>query len=431
MDDTVQITYAGKTYHFPILEGTCGEKAFDISKLRSETGLITFDPGFLSTGSCKSEITFLDGEKGILLYRGVPIEQLAEHSNFLEVSYLLIHGHLPNKGELEQFNFHITHHSMVHESIKNLYDGFPKNPHPMAVCSTIVGSLATFYQEHQVNVRDEREIEISIHRLLAKLPTIAAYSFKKSIGQPLPYPKNSLNYTENFLHMMFSNPCEEYELDPITARALDVLLMLHADHEQNCSTSTVRLVGSSMCNLFASVSAGIYALWGPLHGGANQAVIEMLQHIYDDGGQVEKFVGMAKTPDSKFRLMGFGHRVYKNFDPRSRIIKDLAYKVFERSHVNEPLLEIALKLEEIALKDEYFIEHKLYPNVDFYSGLIYKALGIPVNMFPVMFAIGRLPGWIAQWKELQADEEFRIGRPRQVYMGRGKTDYIPLDERSE
>ncbi len=429
MNDIVQISYAGKTYEFPVLEGTCGEKAFDISKLRSETGLITFDPGFLSTGSCKSEITFLNGEKGILLYRGIPIEQLAEHSNFLEVSYLLIYGHLPNQEQVDYFHYHITHHSMVHESIKNLYDGFPKNPHPMAVCSTIVGSLATFYQEHQANIRDEREVEISIHRLLAKLPTIAAYSYKKSIGQPLPYPKNSLNYTENFLYMMFSNPCEEYEVDPLAAKALDVLLMLHADHEQNCSTSTVRLVGSSMCNLYASISAGIYALWGPLHGGANQAVIEMLQRIQDDGGDVKKYVELAKTADSGFRLMGFGHRVYKNFDPRSRIIKDLAHKVFERSGVHEPLLEIALELEEIALKDEFFVERKLYPNVDFYSGLIYKALGIPVNMFPVMFAIGRLPGWIAQWKELQEDPDFKISRPRQVYTGEAKTDYIPLKDR--
>ncbi|QPJ63134.1 MAG: citrate synthase [Candidatus Nitronauta litoralis] len=430
MGDSVQVSYEGKTYTFPVLEGTCGEKAFDITKLRNESGLITFDPGFMSTGSCKSDITFLDGEKGILLYRGIPIEQLAEKSNFLEVCYLLIYGNLPNKDQLDYFNYNITHHSMVHESIKNLYDGFPQNPHPMAVCSTIVGSLATFYPEHQVNVRDEREIEISIHRLLAKLPTIAAYSYKKSIGQPLPYPKNSLNYTENFLHMMFSNPCEDFELDPIAAKALDVLLMLHADHEQNCSTSTVRLVGSSMCNLFASISAGIYALWGPLHGGANQAVIEMLQRIHDDGREVEKFVDMTKTPDSNFRLMGFGHRVYKNFDPRSRIIKDLAHKVFEKSGVHEPLLEIALKLEEIALKDEFFIERKLYPNVDFYSGLIYKALGIPVNMFPVMFAIGRLPGWIAQWKELQEDSDFRISRPRQVYTGPAKTDYVSLEKRS-
>ena len=429
MSQTVQIIYDGKTFEFPLVEGTCGEKALDISNLRSETGLITFDPGFMSTGSCKSEITFLNGEKGILLYRGIPIEQLAEHSNFLETAYLLIYGHLPKKEELDYFNHHVTHHSMVHESIKNLYDGFPKNPHPMAVCSAIVGSLATFYQESQTQVRDERQLEISIHRLIAKLPTIAAYSYKKSIGQPLPYPKNSLSYTENFLYMMFSNPCEEYEVDPLAAKALDILLMLHADHEQNCSTSTVRLVGSSLCNLYASVSAGIYALWGPLHGGANQAVIEMLQTIHADGGDVDKFVNRAKDPDDSFRLMGFGHRVYKNFDPRSRIIKDLAHRIVERSGVHEPLLDIALQLEEIALKDEFFIERKLYPNVDFYSGLIYKALGIPVNMFTVMFAMGRLPGWIAQWKELQEDADFKIGRPRQVYMGNPHTDYLPLDKR--
>ena len=429
MSQTVQIIYDGKTFEFPLVEGTCGEKALDISNLRSETGLITFDPGFMSTGSCKSEITFLNGEKGILLYRGIPIEQLAEHSNFLETAYLLIYGHLPKQEELDYFNHHVTHHSMVHESIKNLYDGFPKNPHPMAVCSAIVGSLATFYQESQTQVRDERQLEISIHRLIAKLPTIAAYSYKKSIGQPLPYPKNSLSYTENFLYMMFSNPCEEYEVDPLAAKALDILLMLHADHEQNCSTSTVRLVGSSLCNLYASVSAGIYALWGPLHGGANQAVIEMLQTIQADGGGVDKFVNRAKDPDDSFRLMGFGHRVYKNFDPRSRIIKDLAHRIVERSGVHEPLLDIALQLEEIALKDEFFIERKLYPNVDFYSGLIYKALGIPVNMFTVMFAMGRLPGWIAQWKELQEDADFKIGRPRQVYMGNPHTNYLPLDKR--
>jgi len=429
MTETVQLNYGGKTYEFPVLEGSCGEKAFDITRLRNETGLITYDPGFMSTGSCQSAITFLDGERGVLLYRGIPIEQLAEKSYFIETAYLLIYGHLPTREDLAYFNYHITHHSMVHESIKNLYDGFPKNPHPMAVCSAIVGSLATFYQEHQVNVRDEMEIEISIHRLIAKFPTIAAYSFKKSIGQPLPYPKNSLSYTENFLYMMFSNPCEEYEVDPVAARALDVLLMLHADHEQNCSTSTVRIVGSSLCNLYASVSAGIYALWGSLHGGANQAVIEMLQTFHADGGNVQKFVDKAKNPDDAFRLMGFGHRVYKNFDPRSRIIKDLAHQVFERLGVKEPMLEIALELEEIALKDDYFIERKLYPNVDFYSGLIYKALRIPVNMFTVMFAIGRLPGWIAQWKELQEDPNFRISRPRQIYMGPTKTDYVPLEKR--
>ncbi len=429
MTENAKLIYDGKTVELPLVEGTCGEKAIDISRLRNETGLITYDPGFMSTGSCQSAITFLDGERGVLLYRGIPIEQLAEKSFFIETAYLLIYGKLPNREELEYFNYHITHHSMVHESIKNLYDGFPKNPHPMAVCSAIVGSLATFYQEHQQNVRDEREIEITIHRLIAKLPTIAAYSYKKSIGQPLPYPKNSLSYTENFLNMMFSTPCEEYEVDPVAARALDVLLMLHADHEQNCSTSTVRIVGSSLCNLYASVSAGIYALWGSLHGGANQAVIEMLQTIQDDGGNVRKFVEKAKDPEDPFRLMGFGHRVYKNFDPRSRIIKEMTHQVFDRLGVREPMLEIALELEEIALKEEYFIERKLYPNVDFYSGLIYKALKIPVNMFTVMFAIGRLPGWIAQWKELQEDPNFRISRPRQIYVGPTQTDYVPLEDR--
>ena len=428
MADTAKVTYQGKTYEFPVVEGTFGEKAIDIGKLRKETGLITFDPGYMSTGSCKSSITFLDGEKGILLYRGIPIDQLAEKSTFIETAYLLIYGILPNSQQLTDFNHHITHHSMVHESIKRFYDGFPINSHPMAVCSAVVGSLATFYQ-NELSVRDDQEVEIAIHRLIAKLPTIAAYSYKKSIGQPLPYPDNSLDYPTNFLKMMFATPCEEYEVDPVVAKALEVLLILHADHEQNCSTSSVRLVGSSMCNLFASISAAIYALWGPLHGGANQAVIEMLQKIYDDGGDVQKYVQKAKDPNDSFRLMGFGHRVYKNFDPRSKIIKTMAHNVLKRSSSSEPLLEIALKLEEIALKEEYFIEKKLYPNVDFYSGLIYKAINFPVNMFPVMFAMGRLPGWIAQWKELQKDDDFRIGRPRQVYTGTKTRDYIPIDNR--
>jgi citrate synthase len=386
------------------------------------------DPGFLSTGSCESKITFVDGEKGILLYRGIPIAQLAEKSSFVETAYLLIYGDLPNEIQLKEFNHHIIYHSMVHESIKNSYDGFPNNAHPMAVCSAVVGSLATFYQ-NEISVREEREIEITIHRLIAKFPTIAAYSYKKSIGQPFPYPDNSLGYSANFLKMMFSTPCESYEVDPIVAKALDVLLILHADHEQNCSTSTVRLVGSSMCNLFASVSAGIYALWGPLHGGANQAVIEMLQAIQEDGGDVGKYVRKAKDDKDSFRLMGFGHRVYKNFDPRSRIIKTLAHEVFNKIGVHDPLLEIALRLEEIAIKDPYFIEKKLYPNVDFYSGLVYKALNFPVNMFPVLFAIGRLPGWIAQWKELQEDKDFKIGRPRQIYAGYAKRDYLPMQDR--
>ena len=428
MNETAKLVYQGNTYEFSVIEGSLGEKAIDIGSLRSQTGLITLDPGYTSTGSCKSAITFLDGEKGVLLYRGIPIEQLAEKSSFIETSYLLIYGELPTEKQLDEFEYHITHHSMIHESIKNLYDGFPNNPHPMAVASAIVGSLATFYQ-NELNVRNEREIEITIHRLLAKLPTIAAYSYKKSIGQPLPYPDNSLGYSANFLKMMFGNPCENYEIDPIAVKALEVLLILHADHEQNCSTSTARLVGSSMCNLFASVSAAMYALWGPLHGGANQAVIEMLQTIYDDGGNVQKYVQKAKDPKDPFRLMGFGHRVYKNFDPRSKIIATMAHKLLNPTTTHEPLLEVAIKLEEAALEENYFIEKKLYPNVDFYSGLIYKALNIPVNMFPVMFAMGRLPGWIAQWKELQEDKNFKIGRPRQVYVGVKSVDYTPIEKR--
>lgn len=428
MPETAKLTYQGKTYEFPVIEGSMGEKAIDIANLRSSTGLITYDSGYVNSGSCKSEITFLDGENGILNYRGFPIEQLAEKSNFIETAYLLIYGNLPTPAELEYFNHHVIHHSMIHESIKKFYDGLPHNPHPMAVCSSVVGSLATFYQD-QLSVRDEREIEISIHRLIAKLPTIAAYSYKKSIGQPFPYPDNTLSYTANFLNMMFSTPCEEYTVDPIMAKALDVLLILHADHEQNCSTSTVRLVGSTMCNLYASISAGIYALWGPLHGGANQSVIEMLQTIYEDGGDVTKYVNKAKDAKDPFRLMGFGHRVYKNFDPRSKIIKQLTHDVLGKLGVKEPLLELALELEHIALEDSYFIEKKLYPNVDFYSGLIYKALKFPVNMFPVMFAMGRLPGWIAQWKELQEDKSFKLGRPRQIYVGQTKRDYVPINER--
>ena len=428
MAETVTLTYEGKNYELPLIEGSTGEKAIDITALRKTTGLITFDPGFMSTGSCKSNITFLNGEKGVLLYRGYPIEQIAEKSSFIETAYLLIYGDLPTKEQLDHFKYHIVHHSMVHESIKNFYDGFPNNPHPMAVCSAVVGSLATFYQ-NEISVRDEREIEITIHRLMAKLPTIAAYSYRKSVGRPLPYPDNSLSYAANFLKMMFSLPCEEYEIDEDAAKVLDVLLILHADHEQNCSTSTARIVGSSMSNLFASISAAIYALWGPLHGGANQAVIEMLQEIQNDGGNINKYVVKAKDPNDPFRLMGFGHRVYKNFDPRSRIIKNLAHKILDKAGKNEPLLELALNLEEIAIKDDYFLEKKLYPNVDFYSGLIYKALNIPINMFPVMFAMGRLPGWIAQWKELQEDKDFKISRPRQIYTGAEKRDYIPLETR--
>ena len=427
MAETVKLIYQGKTYEFPVLEGTCGEKAIDISTLRNTTGLITFDPGYMSTGSCQSQITYLDGEKGVLLYRGYPIEQIAEKSSFIETACLLIYGELPTREQLDYFQYHLVHHSMVHESIKNLYDGFPNNPHPMAVCSAIVGSLATFYQ-NELDVRNEHEVEIAIHRLMAKLPTIAAYSYKKSIGQPFQYPDNTLSYSANFLKMMFSLPCEPYEVDEDAAKVLDVLLILHADHEQNCSTSTVRLVGSSMCNLFASVSSAIYALWGPLHGGANQAVIEMLQNIHDDGGDVKKYVQKAKDPNDSFRLMGFGHRVYKNFDPRAKIIKKAADDVLAQLGVEDPILDIALKLEKVALKDQYFKDRGLYPNVDFYSGIIYRALGIPSDMFTVMFALGRLPGWIAQWKEMRENHE-PIGRPRQIYVGENERKYVSINKR--
>ena len=429
MGETVKLSYQGKDYEFPVLEGSCGEKAFDISALRSKTGLITFDPGFLSTGSCESNITYLDGDEGRLLYRGIPIEQLAEKSTFLETAYLLIYGELPNKTEFEYFNYHVTRHSMVHESIKKFYDGFPNNPHPMAVTSAVVGALATFY-ENQLNVRDEREIEITIHRLIAKMPTIAAYSYKKSKGQALPYPDNSLDYTSNFLKMMYGTPCEPYEVDPLAAKALDVLFIIHADHEQNCSTSTVRLVGSSMCNLFASISAGIYALWGPLHGGANQAVIEMLQEIHDGGGDTKKIYFKSQGQRRPFSSHGVRDTAStKTSIPEARSSKNWLMKFLEKLGTKEPLLEIALELEDIATNDEYFLSKSLYPNVDFYSGIIYKALNFPITMFPVLFAMGRLPGWIAQWKELQEDENFKIGRPRQVYMGEKTRNYIPLEER--
>ena len=428
MKETAKLIYKDKSIELPIIEGTFKEIGIDISKLRASTGCVTFDPGFVNTGSCQSSVTFIDGEKGILLYRGIPIEQLAEKSSFIETAYLLIYGKLPNREESKYFHDSIMHHSMVHESIKDFYSGVPASAHPMAVCSAVIGALSTFYPD-SLDVRDERHVEVSIHRLIAKLPTIAAYSYKKSIGQPFIYPDNSLDYSSNFLNMMFSVPSTKYKVDPASAKALDVLFLLHADHEQNCSTSTVRLVGSSMANLFASISAGISALWGPLHGGANQAVIDMLLKIQEDGGNLQKYIEKAKDKNDSFRLMGFGHRVYKNFDPRSRILKKYCDEVLQKLSVKEPLMEIALKLEEIALKDDYFIEKKLYPNVDFYSGIIYKALNIPTNMFTVLFAIGRLPGWIAQWKEMQKDKNFKIGRPRQIFTGAPKTDYIPIEQR--
>jgi citrate synthase len=408
----ISLEYGGQTVELPVLTGSEGETAIDIRKLRSSSGLITFDPGFANTGSCKSAVTFIDGEKGILRYRGYPIEELAEKANFLQVAHLLIHGEMPTREELETFTGAVTRHTMLNESFGRFFGALPKDAHPMPVCAAAVAALATFYQEPE----NDQTIHDAIVRLIAKMPTIAAYSYKHFLGQPFIYPRNELDYSSNFLRMMFGTPCEEYEVDPLLAKTLDLLLILHADHEQNCSTSTVRLVGSSHANLFASISSGISALWGPLHGGANQKVIEMLE-VIEQGGTVESFVERAKNKDDSARLMGFGHRVYKSYDPRAKILKSYCSKILEHYGKDSKLLEIAMELEEIALTDEYFIGRKLYPNVDFYSGVIYKAMGIPVNMFTVMFAMGRLPGWIAQWLEMRNDPDFKIGRPRQVYTG--------------
>jgi citrate synthase len=410
---SVQIEIDGKTVELPLIEGSEGERAIDIRKLRSSTGLITFDPGYANTGSCRSAITFIDGEKGILRYRGYPIEQLAEKSSFLEVAWLLIRGELPTAQELEEFEDEITVHTMLHEDFKSFFSALPKDAHPMPACAAAVAALATFYQEPQ----SEESIQRAIIRLLAKMPTIAARSYKHFLGQPFMYPRNELDYTSNFLRMMFAVPSEEYEIDPVVARMLDLLLILHADHEQNCSTSTVRMVGSSRANLFASISSGISALWGSLHGGANQKVIEMLETIASGDGSADRFLQRAKDKDDTTRLMGFGHRVYKSYDPRASILKFHCREILERTQNSGQLFEIAMRLEEIALEDDYFVSRKLYPNVDFYSGVIYKALNIPTNMFTVMFTLGRLPGWIAQWLEMRNDPDFRIGRPRQVYMG--------------
>lgn len=430
MAKTAKILFDGKEIELPIIEGTENERAIDIRKLRDQTGLVTLDSGYMNTGACTSGITFLDGEKGILRYRGIPIEQLAENSTFLETSFLLIYGRLPLQHELEKFCTNLTRHTMLHEDMKRFYDGFPRDAHPMATLSSAVSTLSTFYQD-SVNSTDPLDVELSIFRLLAKLPTIAAFSYKKSIGQPFVYPTNSLDYCSNFLKMMFAVPAEEYYVDPEVAKALDLLLILHADHEQNCSTSTVRLVGSSRANLYASVSAGISALWGPLHGGANQEVVEMLQAIKDSGDNVKKYVEKVKNKESGARLMGFGHRVYKNFDPRAKIIKRSCDTILNKLGIHDPLLEIAKELEEAALKDDYFVSRKLYPNVDFYSGIIYKAIGIPTNMFTVMFAIGRCPGWIAQWKEMMEAPDSKIGRPRQIYTGSKQHNYVPAAQRTD
>ena len=427
MPKTARIEVNDKSVELPIVVGSEGETGIDIGKLRAETNSITLDPGFVNTGSCESGITFLNGEKGILRYRGYPIEVLAEKSNFLEVSYLLIFGELPYSNELEKFEFNVKRHTMLHEDVKHIYQAFPKDAHPMAILSSIVCALSTFYPDFSATDRDA--VDLAIWRLMGKLPTIAAWSYKKNIGQPFVFPVNEYSYAKNFLHMLFSVPTTSYEAPPEFVEALNVLFILHADHEQNCSTSTVRLVGSSRANLFASISTGIAALWGPLHGGANQAVLEMLQQIHIDGGDVQKFVKLAKDKDSSFRLMGFGHRVYKNFDPRANILKEYCDKILKMLGTSDPLLNIAKQLEEAALTDEYFIDRNLYPNVDFYSGIIYKALGFPTEMFTVLFSLGRLPGWIAHWLEMH-NSASKIGRPRQIYTGHTKREYVALSQRN-
>ncbi len=423
--NTAKIEYDDHFVSLPLVTGSEGEVGIDIGAFRNETGAITLDPGFGNTGACRSAITFIDGERGILRYRGYPIEELATRSTFLEVAWLLIHGELPTKAELDGFSNEVRHHTMVHENFGRFFEGLPKDAHPMPVCAAAVGALATFYQAPET----EAVIHDTVIRLLAKMPTIASYSYKHSLGQPFMYPNNRLDYASNFLWMMFGTPCEDYVQDPVISRAVDLLLILHADHEQNCSTSTVRMVGSSGANLFASIAAGIGALWGPLHGGANQRVIEMLERIEQEGGDVEVFVNRAKDKNEKSRLMGFGHRVYKNFDPRAVILKQSCREVLQARGIHSRQLEIAMQLEEIALKDDYFIGHKLYPNVDFYSGIIYKALGIPENMFTVMFALGRLPGWIAQWIEMRHDPDTRIARPRQIYVGKTQRAYVAVEQR--
>ena len=427
MANTARLEVNEKSIDLPLVMGSESEIGIDISKLRSQTKAITLDPGFVNTGSCESGITFLDGEKGILRYRGYPIEQLAEKSNFLEVSYLLIYGELPSNQQLNDFEYNVKQHTLLHEDVRHIYQAFPKGAHPMAILSSIVCALSTFYPDFSAT--DSDAVDLAIWRLMGKLPTIAAWSYKKNIGQPFVYPINEFTYTKNFLNMLFGVPTTNYEVPEEFVKALNVLFILHADHEQNCSTSTVRLVGSSEANLFASISTGIAALWGPLHGGANQAVLEMLKQIHNDGGDVQKFVKLAKDKGSGFRLMGFGHRVYKNFDPRATILKGYCDKILDLLGTPDPLLDIAKQLEEAALTDEYFIERNLYPNVDFYSGIIYKALGFPTDMFTVLFSLGRLPGWIAHWLEMRNGIS-KIGRPRQIYTGQTERNYVSLSQRN-
>jgi citrate synthase len=417
-----------KELDLALVKATEGNNGYDVSKLLKVTGNVTLDSGFVNTASCSSAITYIDGDAGILRYRGYPIEQLAEKSSFLEVSYLLIYGELPTQEQLDDFDSKVRRHTLLHEDLRAFFNGFPRDAHPMPVLSSAVSALSTFYQD-SLDPFDKEQVEISTVRLLAKLPTIAAYAYKKSVGQPFLYPDNSLSLGENFLRMTFGFPAEPYDIDEDMVKALDLLLILHADHEQNCSTSTVRLVGSSNANLFASVSAGINALFGPLHGGANQAVLEMLQEIHDNGGDVDTFVKKVKNKEDGVKLMGFGHRVYKNYDPRAAIIKKTADTILTKDGVSDPLLDIALQLEQRALEDDYFVERKLYPNVDFYTGLIYKSMGFPTRMFTVLFALGRLPGWIAQWREMIEDPQTKIGRPRQIYTGATERDYTPVDAR--
>ncbi len=424
----VKLDHPGGQLSMPVHAAVEGPAGIGVSKLLKDTGMTTYDPGFVNTAACSSAITYIDGDAGILRYRGYPIEQLAEKSSFLEVSYLLIYGELPTQQQLTEFTERIRRHSLLHEEMRRFFDGFPRDAHPMAVLSSAVSAISTFYQD-SLDPFDATHVEMSTVRLMAKVPTIASYAYKKSIGQPLLYPDNSLGYVENFLRMTFGVPAEPYEVDPVMARVLDMLFVLHADHEQNCSTSTVRLVGSSNANLFASVSAGVNALFGPLHGGANQAVLEMLEKIQAEGGDVRSFVQKVKDKQAGVKLMGFGHRVYKNYDPRAAIVKKAAQDVLGRMAKPDPLLDIAMQLEEIALADDFFVSRKLYPNVDFYTGLIYKAMGFPTKMFTVLFALGRLPGWIAQWREMINDPETKIGRPRQVYTGAAQRDYVDFADR--
>jgi citrate synthase len=429
MEQTAKLVIDGKTFELPIIEGTEGEKAVDISRLRQETGLITLDPGYANTGSCQSSITFMDGEKGVLRYRGIPVDQLAEHSTFVETAYLLINGELPNRRQLTRFSILLNDHSLVHEDMREFFESFPRRAHPMGILSSMANALRAFYPELPERTEVE-EINVTFTRLLSKIRTMAAMSFKISRGHKVVYPRHDLTYAANFLNMMFHTPVRPYDIDDDLVDALNVFWILHADHEQNCSTAAVRLVGSARVNLFAAISAGICALWGPLHGGANQAVVEMLSEIQASGGDVDPFVARARDRDDPFRLMGFGHRVYKTYDPRAIIMKKMCDRVLNKLKRKDPLLDIARKLEEVALKDSYFIDHNLYPNVDFYTGIVLRAIGIPLNMFTVMFAIGRLPGWISQWKESMDDPKWKLHRPRQIYTGLNKRDFVPTGERA-